>query len=182
MKINSDIRTAQTVATPESEVQNQTPSNPSRDTASPVLKENEALKLGQQRIATEVKGFSNLSAGLLQRSLASALPTRNEMLNKAAKELTPKLPQMLIRSGTDPDNFISAVREELTAPSYQGLGNMNGQDIEALAFIVLMQASKSAQEDLKSIMASVKSINNAKAKMRELLAQAQKSSSKDDDD
>jgi hypothetical protein len=42
-------------------------------------------------------------------------------------------------------------------------------DIETLAFIVLMQASKSAQDDLKAIMAQVKAINRAKEKQRELL-------------
>jgi hypothetical protein len=42
--------------------------------------------------------------------------------------------------------------------SYAILGSMNGQDIEAIAFLMLMQAAKSAQEDLKSIMAKVKSI------------------------
>ena len=40
-------------------------------------------------------------------------------------------------------------------------------DIEALAFIVMMQASKSAQEDLKAIMEKVKAINDAKTAMRE---------------
>lgn len=49
------------------------------------------------------------------------------------------------------------------------LGSRNDADIEALAFIVLMQAAKSAQEDLKAIMNGVKAINDAKAKMRELL-------------
>ena len=43
--------------------------------------------------------------------------------------------------------------------NYGFLGSMNDADIEALAFLVLMQASKSAQEDLKAIMARVKSIN-----------------------
>jgi hypothetical protein len=52
------------------------------------------------------------------------------------------------------------------AKSYGALGNMNTQDIEAIAFLVLMQASKSAQEDLKAIMANVKSINEQKAKLR----------------
>jgi hypothetical protein len=42
-------------------------------------------------------------------------------------------------------------------------------DIETLAFLVLMQASKSAQDDLKAILDQVKAINNAKAKQRELL-------------
>jgi len=47
------------------------------------------------------------------------------------------------------------------------LGSMNANDIEALAFMVLMQAAKSAQEDLKAVMASVKAINAEKAKQRE---------------
>lgn len=49
------------------------------------------------------------------------------------------------------------------------LGDMNDGDIMALAFIVMMEAAKSAQEDLKSIMAKVKAINSAKQKSRELL-------------
>src|SRR5688572_18141689 len=40
-------------------------------------------------------------------------------------------------------------------------------DIEALAFIVMMQAAKSAQDDLKEIMEQVKAINRAKEAMRE---------------
>lgn len=57
---------------------------------------------------------------------------------------------------------------------YAVLGNLNNADIEALCFLVLMQAAKSAQEDLKAIMAKVKSINNAKAEQRQNLAKAQK--------
>lgn len=57
--------------------------------------------------------------------------------------------------------------------SYGTLGNLNGQDIEAIAFLVLMQASKSAQEDLKAIMAQVKALNEQKAKQRELLSKMQ---------
>lgn len=52
------------------------------------------------------------------------------------------------------------------ATQYAVLGNMNNADIEALAFLVLMQASKSAQEDLKSIMAGVKDINKKKEALR----------------
>ena len=40
-------------------------------------------------------------------------------------------------------------------------------DIEPLAFIVMMQASKSAQDDLKEIMAGVKEINRAKSLLRD---------------
>ena len=45
------------------------------------------------------------------------------------------------------------------------LGDMNSADIEAIAFLVLMEAAKSAREDLKSIMDKVKEINEAKARL-----------------
>jgi len=51
--------------------------------------------------------------------------------------------------------------------TFSVLGPMNNQDIEAIAFLVLMQAAKSAQEDLKSVMGQVKAINAAKASVRE---------------
>ena len=44
-----------------------------------------------------------------------------------------------------------------------------GADIESLAFLTLMEAAKSAQEDLRAVMTSVKAINAAKRAMRELL-------------
>src|SRR5258706_13377452 len=49
------------------------------------------------------------------------------------------------------------------------LGDLNSADIEALAFIVLMEAAKSAQEDLKAIMAEVKAMTNARAKLPDLI-------------
>ena len=54
------------------------------------------------------------------------------------------------------------------------LGNLQGADIEALAFLVLMEASKSAQEDLKAIMDRVKAQNEAKAKLRAALEKVQR--------
>ena len=60
---------------------------------------------------------------------------------------------------------------------YGTSGNLNGQDIEAIAFLVLMQASKSAQEDLKAIMAQVKALNEQKAKQRQLLSKMQQQKS-----
>ena len=53
--------------------------------------------------------------------------------------------------------------------SWGVLGSMQDGDIMALATFVMMQASKSAQEDLKAIMAGVKAVNAAKARQRELL-------------
>lgn len=62
------------------------------------------------------------------------------------------------------------------ATNYAVLGNLNNADIETLCFLVMMQAAKSAQEDLKAIMAGVKNINEQKKKMREALATMQKKS------
>ena len=54
------------------------------------------------------------------------------------------------------------------------LGSMGDGDIMAMAFVVMMEAAKSAQEDLKAIMAQVKAINSAKREMRELLGKVQR--------
>ena len=55
------------------------------------------------------------------------------------------------------------------ALSYANLRGMKGMDIEALCFLVLMQSAKSAQEDLKAIMAKVKAINKQKEELRNAL-------------
>ena len=54
------------------------------------------------------------------------------------------------------------------------LGKMNEGDIEALAFLVLMQASKNAEEDVRNIMTGVKNMNSAKAKQREQIQSVKK--------
>ena len=54
------------------------------------------------------------------------------------------------------------------------LGDLGEADIEALAFLVLMQAAKSAQEDLKAVMDGVKAINAEKAKQRGAASTIQK--------
>lgn len=46
------------------------------------------------------------------------------------------------------------------------LHNLNGADIEALTFLVLMEASKSSEEDLKSIMDNTKKTNAQKETVR----------------
>lgn len=59
-------------------------------------------------------------------------------------------------------------------PGGAARGPLIDADVEAVIFLVLMQAAKDAQEDLKAIMAHVKAINDAKAKQRALLAQMQR--------
>jgi putative addiction module CopG family antidote len=51
---------------------------------------------------------------------------------------------------------------------FDTLGSINGSDIEEVAFIVLMQAARDAEEDLKEMLNEMKSMNAAKRKLREL--------------
>jgi hypothetical protein len=55
------------------------------------------------------------------------------------------------------------------------LGSMGDGDIMAMCFIVMMDAAKSAREDLKSIMEGVKAINAQKAALRKALEEANQS-------
>jgi hypothetical protein len=94
-------------------------------------------------------------------------PEAEAFYKKAMAEINAKHVRW-IKSTASEANQKSLTDEEIQAraSSYGMLGGMNGQDIQAIAFLVLMQASKSAQEDLKAIMAKVKSINEQKAKLR----------------
>lgn len=119
-------------------------------------------------------------AGLLILSLMASAqsqpsPEAEAFFTKAMSEINAKHVRW-INSTAKETNEKNLSTEDIMnkSRSYGVLGAMNGQDIEALAFLVLMQASKSAQEDLKAIMAKVKSINNQKAKQRELLSGMQK--------
>lgn len=64
---------------------------------------------------------------------------------------------------------LDPVKIQDDAQKYAVLNGLNDEDIEVLTFLVLMQASKSAQEDLKAIMSKVKSINEKKSKLRQAL-------------
>lgn len=62
--------------------------------------------------------------------------------------------------------------EEYRLATFAVLGALPAAEVEALAFMVLMLAATSAQEDLAAIMAKVNEINAAKAAQRENLAEA----------
>ncbi len=132
----------------------------------------------QRSAATEAKGFMNFSADFARAQLFQSLdavqnPARIQttQVNQAAKELLSALPNIISKSGNDPDQFLKGVKEQVSSSiGYRNLGSMNDGDIMAMAFSVIMEAAKSAREDLKSIMESVKSINDAKADFRELLS------------
>lgn len=104
-----------------------------------------------------------------------ASPEAEAFFQKAMKEINPKHVSWIKRTANTVNREnISTAGVDSMATSYANLGNIQGADIEALCFFVLMQASKSAQEDLKSVMANVKAINNQKAKLREALNNRQK--------
>lgn len=71
-----------------------------------------------------------------------------------------------IRSQFETKRALSAPPPAGQGTTYPNLGNLPDADIMALCFIVLMDAAKSAQEDLKAIMDGVKAINKEKDGLR----------------
>lgn len=98
-----------------------------------------------------------------KKAMSSINPQHVAWVKKTAKTANEK-------NMTDAD-----VKTEAT--NWVVLGNLNSGDIEALCFLVMMQASKSSQEDLKAIMAKVKAINNQKQQQREMLSKMQQQQS-----
>ena len=69
---------------------------------------------------------------------------------------------------TASDSFIANLRLiESSRANFSVRFQPQEADVEALCFIVMMEASKSAREDLKSIMESVKQINREKEAFRD---------------
>jgi hypothetical protein len=100
------------------------------------------------------------SAALFQKIMAGINTKHVSWVKSSAKEVNNK--------------NMTETEVKTKATNYALLGNLKDADIEALSFLVMMQAAKSAQEDLKAIMAKVKSINEQKRKMREAQATMQK--------
>jgi hypothetical protein len=106
--------------------------------------------------------FAMSESAVAQRE--PALPS--EMVALEAKLQTRVGPETRtwIRQEADREGVSNTISEATAVRAGRSLADgWATADVEALAFLVLMQAAKSAQEDLKAIMASVKAINNAKA-------------------
>lgn len=115
--------------------------------------------------------FSLLLLSLSASAQKEPSPQEEAFFTKAMSQINTKHVQWVKNSATEANQKnLTAEDIQAKARTYGLLGGMNSQDIEAIAFLVMMQASKSAQEDLKSIMAQVKSINNQKSRIREALA------------
>ncbi len=94
---------------------------------------------------------------------------------KAVAKINPKHYSWIKQTAVDVNNSKSdeaAINTQ--AGSYGAVWGLGEQDIMALAFLVMMEASKSAQEDLKAIMNDVKNINKEKEKFRAISNQANK--------
>lgn len=105
----------------------------------------------------------------LVRPEAALEPQRARLWSAASPELRTKLQpaieRVLVRAGAKPQegeaplDLPAEAKDAATAV----LGSLATADIEALAFIIMMQAAKSAREDLKAIMGAVKAIDMARA-------------------
>jgi len=62
-------------------------------------------------------------------------------------------------------------QRDRAADGFPKLSNLNGTDISALVFLVMMQATKSANQDLKAIMDEVQAMTAAKQALRTLISQ-----------
>lgn len=102
-------------------------------------------------------------------SAQETIPAEAEQFyQRAMKEINPKHINWIKRTAANVNTQKldeSAIMDN--ALNYGTLLNMDGNDIMTLVLIVMMEASKSAQEDLKSIMNEVKSQNEEKRKIRD---------------
>jgi hypothetical protein len=88
------------------------------------------------------------------RLIAALKPAVREWVSQEAKKVS-----------KDPKTSEAAIKADIQS-RFAGQ-SLAGADVEALAFIVLMEASQDAQNDLKSIMDGVKSANERKAALRQ---------------
>ena len=141
-----------------------------------------------------LRGGLILVTALMASSLAQAGPATHPRTGthlvlrsvahtpQLAPALFAKLTPRLTQAGRDWVGQMSATLRggELQPDGVQGMadqvcremlaGCAGGGDIEALAFIVLMQAAQDQADDLKDIMAGVKAINAQKGSLRKLHA------------
>lgn len=98
------------------------------------------------------------SAVLFRKLMSGINPTHVDWVKTSAKKVNEK------------DILQTERGVKNRAEQYAISGALKGADIDALAFLVMMQAAKDAQKDLAKIMAAIKEINNKKTRMSGALA------------
>ncbi len=104
----------------------------------------------------QTEKFSADAETFYKDAMKTIYPAYKTRIGEEARKMKQRTPNK--------DSLVIAITPK--NPNWSILGSMSGQDIEALAFLVLMQSAKSAQEDLKAIMTAVKSINKNKEAVR----------------
>lgn len=110
-------------------------------------------------------------AAIEQQRLRFAAVMRPELRTRviAAARLLDQRLDAPVHANAPPTDPQQAARQIVTdGHSFVGLGG-GGADIEALVFIVLMEAAKSTEDDLEAIMGQINGVNAAKACLRATL-------------
>ena len=108
-------------------------------------------------------------APFLSRAQQQAGPEAEQFFSMAMSQINSKHVGWINRTAAD-TNFNNLSQQLLSrkAKAYGSIYSITAeQDIQALVFLVLMQASKSANEEIRAIMEKVKSDNEKKKKLRE---------------
>jgi hypothetical protein len=106
---------------------------------------------------------------VLSRAQQQPSPEAEQFFSMAMSQINSKHVGWIKRTAAD-TNYNNLNQQVLgrKAKAYAGIYSITGEaDIQALVFLVLMQASKSANEDIRAIMEKVKSDNEKKKKLRE---------------
>lgn len=94
-------------------------------------------------------------------------PEAEALFTKMMSQINPRHVQWVQRTAKETNDLkLDSIAVMRKVKEYGALGKMNDQDIMSIAFLVMMQAAKSAQNDLKSIMDGVKAINKKKEELR----------------
>lgn len=122
--------------------------------------------------AQQSSGLSK-SAAITQNSINLRGERMHSKLVPSAKEKLQAASDKFLRSPTSDSKGTSLETDAKRAAvdAFPGhLTNAGSGDIEAIAFIVLMQAAKDMESDLKEMMNSVKAINDRKKHLQDQIA------------
>ena len=102
-------------------------------------------------------------------------PEAEAFFKKAMSQINPRhVAWVKLTAKTVQEQKMQETEIRKAATGYASPLNLNDASIEALCFLVMMQAARDASEDLKEIMAKIKSINQQKQDQRDLLSKMQR--------
>lgn len=122
------------------------------------------MNKGLVAIGTVILALSSSVASAAPPALESRRVKMSAQLNAAQKEKVQASAKEVL--GAPPSSDFMAVAKRANASK----GFPPGMDIEALAFLVLMEATKDQEDDLRRIMAETQAENRKKAAIRAAIA------------